>query len=45
MRRARISVHAADVKNVLKTYSIEVNASSKEDLREVDVISQLRKAG
>ncbi|KAH8080860.1 hypothetical protein HD553DRAFT_361129 [Filobasidium floriforme] len=45
MRRARVSVYAADVKNVLRTYSIEVNASSKDDLKESDVVSQLRKAG
>ena len=31
----QVSVHAEDVKNVLRTYSIEVNASSKDDLKEV----------
>ena len=32
-----MSVHAADVKNVLRAYSIEVSASTKADLKEVSV--------
>ena len=35
MRKARISVQSADVKNVLRQFSIEVPASSLEDLDEV----------
>ncbi|ORX39713.1 hypothetical protein BD324DRAFT_678818 [Kockovaella imperatae] len=45
MRRAKVSVHTADVKRVLKAYSIEVSASTKGDLQEKDIVSRLRKAG
>lgn len=45
MRRAKISVHAADVKNVLRVYSIEVPAREKDDLREEPIVIKLRKAG
>jgi len=45
MRRARVSVHTADVKHVLKAYSIEISASSAEDLKEDGVVTLLRKAG
>lgn len=37
MRRARVSVHAADVKKVLSAYSFEVNASSASDLKQVSL--------
>lgn len=42
MRRAKISVHAADVKNVLRSFSIEVPAGSVEDLQEVRLIFLFR---
>ncbi|KAK1924735.1 hypothetical protein DB88DRAFT_509809 [Papiliotrema laurentii] len=45
MRRARVSVHAADVKNVLRTYSIEVSASTPGDLKEDEIVQRLRRAG
>jgi len=45
MRKAKISVHAADVKTVLRVYSIEVAAEKKEDLNEEPIIKRLRKAG
>lgn len=35
MRKAKLSVHATDVKKVLAAYSIDVAASSQEDLAEV----------
>ena len=35
MRKAKTSVHGADVKTVLRAFSIEVPASSLEDLEEV----------
>lgn len=35
MRRAKVSVHAADVKNVIRSYSIEVSAENIGDLDEV----------
>jgi len=45
MRKAKISVHAADVKTVLRVYSIEVPAKEKDDLKEDPIIVKLRKAG
>ncbi|PPQ80562.1 hypothetical protein CVT25_001596 [Psilocybe cyanescens] len=45
MRKAKISVHAADVKNVLRVYSIEVAAREKDDLNEDPIVVRLRKAG
>ncbi|KAJ3516494.1 hypothetical protein NLJ89_g1098 [Agrocybe chaxingu] len=40
-----ISVHSADVKNVLRVYSIEVAAREKDDLNEDPIVVRLRKAG
>ncbi|OCF44683.1 hypothetical protein I317_01372 [Kwoniella heveanensis CBS 569] len=45
MRRAKVSVHAADVKNVLRAYSIEVSASTASDLKQDDIVTRLRRAG
>ncbi|GAA5978710.1 hypothetical protein JCM11641_006150 [Rhodosporidiobolus odoratus] len=45
MRRAKLSVHAADVKKVLRAYSIDVPASSAEDLAQDPIVTRLRKAG
>jgi len=45
MRKAKISVHTADVKTVLRVYSIEVAAEKKEDLNEEPIVKRLRKAG
>ncbi|KAJ3742724.1 ADF-like domain-containing protein [Lentinula detonsa] len=45
MRKAKISVHAADVKAVLRVYSIEVAAREKDDMNEEPIILRLRKAG
>ncbi|ETW77951.1 hypothetical protein HETIRDRAFT_479102 [Heterobasidion irregulare TC 32-1] len=45
MRKAKISVHAADVKTVLRVYSIEVAAREKDDLNEEPIVVRLRKAG
>jgi hypothetical protein len=45
MRKGKISVHAANIKEVLRVYSIEVAAREKDDLKEEPIISRLRKAG
>ncbi|KAI0656885.1 actin depolymerizing protein [Cubamyces menziesii] len=45
MRKAKISVHTADVKSVLRVYSMEVPAREKDDLKEEPIIVKLRKAG
>jgi hypothetical protein len=39
----QISVHAADVKTVLRVYSIEVAAREKDDLNEDPIVVRLRK--
>ncbi|KAK8869966.1 hypothetical protein IAR55_000536 [Kwoniella newhampshirensis] len=45
MRRAKVSVHAGDVKSVLRSYSIEINASTPNDLKQDDIVTRLRRAG
>ncbi|WVQ78138.1 hypothetical protein IAT38_000219 [Cryptococcus sp. DSM 104549] len=45
MRRAKVSVHAADVKKVLRAYSIEVSASTAGDLQQEEIVTRLRRAG
>ncbi|RSH77180.1 uncharacterized protein EHS24_003480 [Apiotrichum porosum] len=45
MRRAKVSVHSADVKNVIRSYSIEISASNLHDLDEEEVVTRLRRAG
>jgi len=45
LRKAKISVHAADVKSVFRTYSIDVAAREKDDLKEEPIVVRLRKAG
>ncbi|KAM0750912.1 ADF-like domain-containing protein [Meredithblackwellia eburnea MCA 4105] len=45
MRKAKLSVHAANVKEVLRAYSIDVPASSLDDLDEGPIVVRLRKAG
>ncbi|KAI0066835.1 actin depolymerizing protein [Artomyces pyxidatus] len=45
MRKAKISVHSADVKSILRVFSIEVAAREKDDLKEEPIVVRLRKAG
>ncbi|KAG8955122.1 hypothetical protein FRC04_009579 [Tulasnella sp. 424] len=45
MRKAKVSVHAADVKRVLSVFSIEVPAREKGDVDEEHIVTRLRKAG
>jgi hypothetical protein len=45
LRRGRVFSEAAEVKRVLSHYSIQVDASTKGDLIEDDIITRLRKAG
>lgn len=45
MRKAKISVHSADIKSVLRVFSIEVAARERDDLKEDPIIVRLRKAG
>ncbi|KAG6820268.1 hypothetical protein H0H93_003098 [Arthromyces matolae] len=43
--RSQISVHSADVKQVLRVYSMEVAPHDKDDLKEDPIVVKLRKAG
>jgi len=45
MRKAKVSVHAADVKQVLRQYAVEVAARERGDLEEEPIVVRLRKAG
>jgi len=45
MRKAKISVHSADIMTVLGVFSIEVAATERDDLKEDPIIIRLRKAG
>ncbi|KAJ1555022.1 hypothetical protein HK405_003438, partial [Cladochytrium tenue] len=44
MRKAKISVHIADVKSVLKSFSVEIPASSLEDLDGEEVVTLVKKS-
>jgi hypothetical protein len=43
MRKGKVTVHLADVKTVLRVFSIEVAASDKDDLEEELIVARLRK--
>ncbi|TXT13755.1 hypothetical protein VHUM_01122 [Vanrija humicola] len=45
MRRAKVSVHTADVKSVIRSYSIEVSASTPKDLDVDEIVKRFRSAG
>lgn len=40
---SQISVHSADVKSVLRVFSVEVPAREKDDLKEEPIVAKLRK--
>ena len=44
MRKAKLSVHIADVKRVCKAFAVEVTASVPEELDTKDITLQLQKA-
>ncbi|KAI8827173.1 uncharacterized protein EV422DRAFT_512917 [Fimicolochytrium jonesii] len=44
MRKAKLSVHIASVKQIVKTFAVEIAASTKEDLRETEIKKLLQKA-
>ncbi|CAE6469694.1 unnamed protein product, partial [Rhizoctonia solani] len=45
IRKGKVSVHAADVKKVLNSYSIDVPAHEPDNLLEEPIVVRLRKAG
>ncbi|KAI7883505.1 actin depolymerizing protein [Lichtheimia hyalospora FSU 10163] len=45
MRKARLSIQIADVKNILRNFHIEVPASNTNELEENDIMTRLRRAG
>ncbi|KAJ3030370.1 UNVERIFIED_CONTAM: hypothetical protein HDU68_009295 [Siphonaria sp. JEL0065] len=44
MRKAKLSVHIASVKQVLQTFSVEVSASTLDDLNESTIVSLIKKS-
>lgn len=44
MRKAKLSVHIANVKKVIQNFAVEISASSKEDLNEKDVVTLVKKS-
>ncbi|KAJ3342449.1 hypothetical protein HDU93_002207 [Gonapodya sp. JEL0774] len=44
MRKAKVSVHISDVKQVIKVYSVEVSGSQMDELREDDILLKAKKA-
>jgi len=45
MRKAKVSIQSGEVKRVLHHHSIQVDAHTKNDLDEKDIVVRLRKAG
>lgn len=45
MRKAKLSIQIADVKNVVRNFHIEVPASHTSDLTESEIMTKLRRAG
>jgi hypothetical protein len=45
MRKAKLSVHISEVKDVIKVFAIEIPASDADDLEEADILLRLRRAG
>ena len=43
--QARVSVHAADVKSILRQSSIDLHASQPDDLKQADIVMRLQKSG
>jgi hypothetical protein len=44
MRRAKLSVHGTTVKTVIKSFAVEISASSTKDITEADITLLLKKA-
>ncbi|KAJ3256026.1 hypothetical protein HDU77_003440 [Chytriomyces hyalinus] len=44
MRKAKLSIHIANVKQVLQTFSVEVSATTLDDLKESEMVSLIKKS-
>ncbi|KAI8839475.1 hypothetical protein BJ741DRAFT_599435 [Chytriomyces cf. hyalinus JEL632] len=44
MRKAKLSIHIANVKQVLQTFSVEVSATTLDDLTESEMVSLIKKS-
>jgi len=45
LKRAKMSVHKADIKKIFKDYAVETHATSREELDEEVLMAKVRKAG
>jgi len=45
LKRAKMSVHKADIKKVLKDYAVEIHATTKDEVDEESLMTKVRKAG
>jgi len=45
LKRAKVSVHKAGVKQVIQSFAIEVHAEKQDELAEEDILARVRKAG
>ena len=45
MRKARVSVHLAEVKQIIKSFAVEIQASEKSELKEEEVVKLIKRAG
>lgn len=45
LKRAKVSVHKASVKQIIQAYAIEVHAEKQDELEESEILSKVRKAG
>jgi len=45
LKRAKMSVHKADIKKVLKDYAVEMHATTKDELEEEALMTKVKKAG
>eukprot|EP00026_Physarum_polycephalum_P017821 Phypoly_transcript_19170.p1 GENE.Phypoly_transcript_19170~~Phypoly_transcript_19170.p1 ORF type:complete len:146 (+),score=22.88 Phypoly_transcript_19170:96-533(+) len=45
LKRAKVSVHKAGVKQIIQSFAIEVHAEKQDELHEDDIVTRVRKAG
>jgi len=45
LKKAKMSVHKASVKEIVRNFAVEIHATTKEELREGDLMAKIKKAG